>query len=100
MFTNGNIAEVVEHYGAQISRFMDGSPDPRGPSPRDVGGRTVWPTQPCWMLGTRLQRVAVACRQLGMDAEADRATELLRDLHGRAQSPEEFTAMVKVTGPA
>lgn len=96
----GNIGEVIEHYAQEISRFLDGSPDPRGPrSTRHFDGRPVWITEPLWVVGDKLKSVACMCSSLGMHAEATRAAELLSDLHGRAQSPEELAAMMTATGP-
>lgn len=97
--TDADIAEVVEHVGQQISRYLDGGPDPRGPGGIDLRTlKPIWPTRACWQLGAHLRGLAIACRQAGYDKAADRATELLGDLHGRAQSPEELTAMMKFTG--
>lgn len=89
-----DVDDLIDYYERQIKRFLDGGPDPRGPDRTTPFESVSWPTRPLWVMGRYLHRLANYTELLGMTEHTARARQIVSDLQGRCQSPEELAEAI------
>lgn len=92
--TPHDMDEIISYHERQIRVFLDGGPDPRGPDRTTPLMLVSWPTRPLWLHGRLLYRLAKALSALGYESQSARASQIVADLTGRSQSPEELASMI------
>lgn len=85
---------IIDYHERQIRVFLDGGPDPRGPDRTTPHFLVSWPTRPLWLHGRHLYRLARLLSAVGYESQSARASQIVADLTGRSQSPEELASMV------
>lgn len=93
MPTPQEMDDFIDHHERQITTFMDCGPDPRGPDRTNPWGHLSWPTRPLWEIARLLTRLGNALESVGYEAQCARARQIVTELHGRCQSPEELASM-------